>query len=183
MWVCKCISWPLGFPGGTSGKVPACQCRRWYETWVQSLSWEDPLEKDMATHSSILVWGIPWTEEPGELQSTRLPRVRYWSDLACMPGSKFRRWSYSFFFFFNRTQIFIVFNAKFLLKIFQWLSIAFFLKFFKIHFYWNIADLQYCVSFCYTATLISYTYIYSFSDYFALWVIREYWIEFLMLYS
>ena len=39
------------------------------ETQVQSLGQEDPLEKDMATHSSILVWGIPWTEEPGGLQS------------------------------------------------------------------------------------------------------------------
>ena len=37
------------------------------ETWVQSLDWEDPLEKGMATHSSIIVWGIPWTEEPGGL--------------------------------------------------------------------------------------------------------------------
>ena len=39
------------------------------EAWVQSLGWEDPLEKEMATHSSILVWEIPWTEEPGRLQS------------------------------------------------------------------------------------------------------------------
>ena len=38
------------------------------ETWVQSLGWEDPLEKGMATHSSILAWRIPWTEEPGGLQ-------------------------------------------------------------------------------------------------------------------
>ena len=38
------------------------------ETWVQSLGWEDPLEKEMATHSSILAWKIPWTEEPGRLQ-------------------------------------------------------------------------------------------------------------------
>ena len=45
------------------------------ETWVQSLGWEDPLEKEMATHSSILAWSIPWTEEPGRLQSTRLQRV------------------------------------------------------------------------------------------------------------
>ena len=37
------------------------------ETWVQSLGWEDPLEEGMATHFSILVWGIPWTEEPGGL--------------------------------------------------------------------------------------------------------------------
>ena len=40
-----------------------------WETWVRSLGWEDPLEKEMATHSSILAWRIPWTEEPGGLQS------------------------------------------------------------------------------------------------------------------
>ena len=39
-----------------------------WETWVQSLGQEDPLEKEMATHSSILAWKIPWTEEPGGLQ-------------------------------------------------------------------------------------------------------------------
>ena len=39
------------------------------ETWVQSLGWEDPLEKAVAAHSSILAWKIPWTEEPGGLQS------------------------------------------------------------------------------------------------------------------
>ena len=44
-------------------------------TWVQSLGWEDPLEKGMATHSSILVWRIPWIEQPGGLQSMRLHRV------------------------------------------------------------------------------------------------------------
>ena len=45
-------------------KPPAMQ-----ETWVQSLGWEDPLEKGMATHSSILAWRIPWTEEPGSQNS------------------------------------------------------------------------------------------------------------------
>ena len=44
------------------------------ETWVQSLVQEDPLEKEMATHSSILAWKIPWTEELGGLQSTGLQR-------------------------------------------------------------------------------------------------------------
>ena len=44
-------------------------------TWVQSLDWEDPLEKGMATHSSILAWGIPWTEEPGWLQYMGSQRV------------------------------------------------------------------------------------------------------------
>ena len=39
-----------------------------WETWVRSLGWEDPLEKGMATHSSILAWRIPWTEEPGRPQ-------------------------------------------------------------------------------------------------------------------
>ena len=39
------------------------------ETWVRFLGWEDPLEKETATHSSILAWKIPWTEEPGRLQS------------------------------------------------------------------------------------------------------------------
>jgi len=46
------------------------------ETWVQSLSQEDPLEKEMATHSSILAWEIPWTEETGGLQSVGSQRVR-----------------------------------------------------------------------------------------------------------
>ena len=45
------------------------------ETWVQSLGWEDALEDGMATHSSILAWRIPWTEEPGGLQSIGSQRV------------------------------------------------------------------------------------------------------------
>ena len=45
------------------------------ETWVRSQGQEDPLEKDLATHSSILAWRIPWTEEPGGLQSTGSQRV------------------------------------------------------------------------------------------------------------
>ena len=45
------------------------------ETWVQSLGGEDPLEKEMATHASILAWRIPWMEEPGGLQSTGSQRV------------------------------------------------------------------------------------------------------------
>ena len=50
--------------------LPAMQ-----ETWVQSLGWEDPLEKGMATRSSILAWRIPWAEEPDGLQSMRLHRI------------------------------------------------------------------------------------------------------------
>ena len=47
------------------------------ETQVRSLGWEDPLEKEMATHSSTHAWRIPWTEEPGRLQSTGSQRVRH----------------------------------------------------------------------------------------------------------
>ena len=47
------------------------------ETWVQSLGWKDPLEEEMAPHSSILAWEIPRSEEPGGLQSVGLQRVRY----------------------------------------------------------------------------------------------------------
>ena len=47
------------------------------ETWFRSLGWEDPLEKEMSTHSSILAWRIPWMEELGGLQSTGLQRVRH----------------------------------------------------------------------------------------------------------
>ena len=47
------------------------------DTQVQSLSWEDPLEKGMATHFSILAWRIPWTEEPSGQQSMRSQRVRH----------------------------------------------------------------------------------------------------------
>ena len=61
----------MGFPGGSIVKnLPAKQ-----ETQVQSLSWEDTLEKKMATHSSILAWKFPWTEEPGGLQSMELQEL------------------------------------------------------------------------------------------------------------
>ena len=52
--------------------LPAVQ-----ETQVRSLGWEDPLEKGMATHSSVLAWRIPWTEEPSGLQSMWSQRVRH----------------------------------------------------------------------------------------------------------
>ena len=48
-----------------------------WKTWVRSLDWEDPLEEGMATHSNILSWRIPWTEEPGGLQSMGSQRVRH----------------------------------------------------------------------------------------------------------
>ena len=67
----------LGFPGGASGKEPACQCRRLsrseFNPWVGQI----PLEKGMATHSSILAWRIPWAEEPGRLLPVVSQRVRH----------------------------------------------------------------------------------------------------------
>ena len=61
----KCADMLLGFSGGSEGKECACNAG----DLVPSLGWEDPLEKEMATHSSILAWRIPWTEQPGGLQS------------------------------------------------------------------------------------------------------------------
>ena len=61
----------VSFPGRSVGKeFPAVQ-----ETQVLSLGWEDPLEEEMATHSIILAWKIPWAEKPGELQSIESQRV------------------------------------------------------------------------------------------------------------
>ena len=63
----------MDFPGGSEVKhLPAMQ-----ETWVRSLGREDPLEKEIATHSSILAWRIPWMEGPGGLQSTGSQRVEH----------------------------------------------------------------------------------------------------------
>ena len=62
-----------GFPVAQTVKnLPATQ-----ETWVRSLDQEDPLEKGLATHSSILAWRIPWTEESGRLQSMGSQKVRH----------------------------------------------------------------------------------------------------------
>ena len=64
-----------GFPGGLVKSLCAMQ-EMWQELWVQSLGCKDQLEKEMAAHSSILAWEIPWTEEPGELQSMGSKRIR-----------------------------------------------------------------------------------------------------------
>ena len=62
-----------GFPSGSAVKNPPVM-QELQEMWVQSLGQEDPLEEGMATHSSILAWEIPWTEEPGRLQSMGLQK-------------------------------------------------------------------------------------------------------------
>ena len=63
----------MGFPGDSMIKNPPAK----QEMWVLSLGWEDPLEKEMAIQSSTLAWKIPWTEEPGKLQSMGSLRVRH----------------------------------------------------------------------------------------------------------
>ena len=69
-----------GFPGGTVVKNPPAM----EETWVQSLGQEDTLEEDMATHSSILAWRIPWTEESSRLQSLHSQSGTQLNDRVCM---------------------------------------------------------------------------------------------------
>ena len=64
------------------------------ETWVQSLGREDPLEKEMATHSSILAWRIPWTKEPGRLQSTGSQRVGHdWAASLSLSIKNYTLWN------------------------------------------------------------------------------------------
>ena len=74
----------MGFPGFASGKGPACHSRRLKRCGFDPFQ-EDPLEEDMATHSSVLAWRISWTEEPGRLQSLGLQRVEHKrSNIPCM---------------------------------------------------------------------------------------------------
>ena len=63
----------MGHPGGSDGKASVCM----QETQVQFLVWDDPLEKEMAAHSSILAWKIPWTAEPGRLLSMGSQKVEH----------------------------------------------------------------------------------------------------------
>ena len=70
----------MGFPGGSVVKQTNKKIllrEETQDTWVRSQSQEDPLEEEMSTHSSILAWRTPWTEEPGGLQSMELQRVRH----------------------------------------------------------------------------------------------------------
>ena len=85
-------NWPDSFPHGWVGKnLPAMR-----ETRVGSLGWEDPLEEEMATHSSTLAWRLLWTEEPGGLLSMGSHRVGHdWSDLACMHALEKKMATYS----------------------------------------------------------------------------------------
>ena len=79
----------MGFPGGSVVKNPAAK----QETQVQSVGWENPLEKEMVIYPSILAWKIPWTEEPGGLQTVALQKVGHdWANKqqrsSCMKDKK-----------------------------------------------------------------------------------------------
>ena len=83
LFLSSSYTWLRGFPSGSMVKNLPTK-RELQEKWVRSLSQEDPLEEDTATHSSILAWKTPWTEEPGGLQFMGSQKVEYdWSDLAC----------------------------------------------------------------------------------------------------
>ena len=81
VWVRKIYWRKIGYPLQYSWASLLAQMENnlpaMWETWVPSLAWEDPLEKGTATHSSILTWRIPWTEEPGGLQSMGSPKVEH----------------------------------------------------------------------------------------------------------
>ena len=106
------------------------------ETSVRSLDWEDPLEKEITTHSSTIAWRIPWMEESGRLQPTGLQRI--WHDwmISLSPTEEhLASFSVNFFFFFFFTHC-ILFH--FLIFIFKY-------KF--IYFNWRLITLQYCIGF------------------------------------
>ena len=77
------IDYPLQYSWGSPVASLVKNLPEMWQTWVWSLGWDDLLEKEMATRANTLAWRIPWTEEPGRLQSMGSQRVRYnWSDLA-----------------------------------------------------------------------------------------------------
>ena len=76
----------VAFPGGSVVKIPL-PVQEMQETRFNPCITEDPLEEEMATHSNILAWEIPWTEEPGRLWSTGSQRVNLATEHACMPAN------------------------------------------------------------------------------------------------
>ena len=76
--VCVCVTESVCYRGAISTTLVVQMVKNLpatWETWVESLGGEDPLEKGMATHSSVLAWRVPWTEQPGRLQSIGSQRV------------------------------------------------------------------------------------------------------------
>ena len=102
------------------------------ETWVVSLGWENPLEKEMANHSTILAWRIPWMEEPGGLESTGSQRVGH-------------DWATSLHFTSNLTPTFISGNHKFVFSVCGYISVLCMSSFVSF-FFWNSKYKWYWVS-------------------------------------
>ena len=170
------------------------------ETWVWSLTWEDPLKKEMTTHSSILVWEIPWTEEPGGLQSMELEELdttewlnhRY-ADInhlhhadrsSCQSrkinhmGSAVRLFGFKFWCSSLTIQPWpssvTCLCLSFLVYKMNFSNIIYL---FSLFFYWRIVDLHCCANFCCSAKWLSYTHIYILFSYsFPLWSIPGIWI-------
>ena len=84
-----------------------------WETWVRCLGWEDPLEKVMATHSSILAWRIPWTEESGRLQSIGSQKLRH----------NWQIFTFTQYLFFFKNKNFFPFLPRFLLRLYIYIYI------------------------------------------------------------
>ena len=115
------------------------------ETWVWSLGWEHPLKKEMATHSSILAWRIPWTEEPGGLQSTGWQRVGHnWATsvqfVDCLTLSS----NVSFYRYFSKALLLIVNSTRpvprlnMVLKVLSPITLVFFLHCILYHYVYVI---------------------------------------------
>ena len=83
------------------------------ETRVRSLGWEDPLEKEMVTHSSILAWRIPWMEEPGRLQSTGSQRVGHDGGLNNRRNWVQSLWEITLFFFCKSENVLLILLTKY----------------------------------------------------------------------
>ena len=108
-----CCKWPnsLVYRGFPCGKESTCRCRRCrFYPWVWSLGREDPLEEGMATHSSIVAWRIPWTEEPDGLRSMESQRVRH--DWATENRRYFQITRYLTFVIRKEKKDWIVFSIK-----------------------------------------------------------------------
>ena len=128
------------------------------ETWIQSLGWEDPLEKGMTTYSSILAWRIPWTEEPVGLQSLRSQRVRDSWATGTNYGLLHTVWNCPLLLFLIPTLLFRVSSFSVLISC-KHIHVHLVSDFF-FFFNWRIIALQCNVGFCHTLTWISHKYTY-----------------------
>ena len=138
-------------------RLPAMQ-----DTQVQSLGWEDPLDKEMATHSSILAWKIPWSEKPDKLQSMGSQRVQHDSQKWLHFCMLFIYVWMSVITYYGKCQkenMYLLLLYKAYIRASLVAQIVKYILLLKLkEIYWSMVDLQCCVSFRCTAKWISYTY-------------------------